>query len=284
MKKFIIVCSTTALLTIALITNSYSQWGPITDRFKKVGSAVKTAGKATIKFSTAPYKTMYNTGKVVTGHGSLRTIYRPYTDISKTIGAGVPNAVDLLNTPNTVIYNQGMKLSRNLGSPGKIIYDISTVGNQLSNQLGVGVTNSVGNTLSGQNPLQIISSPLAAAIREARQRHISEARPLPANIKAALKGYFPEAILDRAKYCVGNIEITLPSFIEFFFDQDGVAVDDVIVFRSTPSPYVDWLWVHELTHLQQYQRMGIESFAYNYMKDHNALEKEANAKANSFIY
>lgn len=281
------------LLIFLCANNAYSQWGAIKCGFKKAGRAVKTAGKVTVKGTVAPYKTIYNTGKVVTRKGSLKTIYKPYTDISKTVGSGIPNAVDLLNKPNDFLYQQALKFSGNFGNTGKFIFDVSTFTNQLSNQLGVAGSNSAGNTIRGQNPLQVVAAPLAAAIRAARQRHLAEAKPLPVNIKQALLNYFPRSILDKAKYCQGDIQITLPNFIgrgqKWFGDIPfAVTVGDIIVFNVTPplepNNLKEWhWWIHEITHLQQYEKMGIERFAFNYILDHGSLENEADERADLLL-
>jgi hypothetical protein len=268
--------------------NAYSQWKV----FKKLGGAIKTTGKTLTKVTTAPYRTIYNTGKVVTGNAGPKTIYKPYTDVTKDVGTALNKSADLFNWPYNFIYSQALEYSGKFGNTGKFIFDISTFLNQLSNQYSDAGINSLSNALKGQNPAQVIGVPLAAAIKAARQRHLAEAKPLPPNIKEALLEYFPRHILDKAKYCIGDIQITLPNFIgqgqKLFGDASfAVTVDDIIVFNVTPPLYPtdirQWKWwIHEITHIQQYSKLGVEGFAFRYVLNHGSIENEAINYANSF--
>lgn len=257
------------------------------DILSSVGNAVGTVVNSGVQMLTAPTQVVINSAKVATGNASPSTIYQPYQQIANTVGSGIPNAVDLVNRPGTFLYDKALAFSNNFGTPGKFVFDVATFSNQFYNQLGTSGANAVGNVLKGQNPFQVVAAPLAAAIRAARQRHLADAQPLPANIKQALAGYFSPSTLNRAKYCVGNVEITLPNFIGqgqklFGNDYFAVTVDDIIVFNNQPPPYATSWWVHELTHVEQYERMGVEMFAYNYARDYNGIEREATQKANRF--
>lgn len=125
-------------------------------------------------------------------------------------------------------------------------------------------------------------------MRAARARHYTNSSPIPEDVKNALRGNFNESTLNRARYSIGTIEITLPNFIgqgaKFMGgDSYAVTVDDIIVFNTNPGSYINnanW-WAHEMTHVQQYERMGVETFAFNYMRDAgNSLESEAVNNAN----
>lgn len=149
-------------------------------------------------------------------------------------------------------------------------------------RLAVSGGQALVDTLKGQNPLHMAAAPLAAAIRAARERHLPNARPLPDDVVNELRPFIDGATLARAKYAVGKVEITLPAFIgrgaHFMGNGFAVVVDDVIVFNEAPPTFAanpSW-WGHEVTHVAQYGRWGVEAFAYKFVKDlGDAIEGEA---------
>lgn len=153
-----------------------------------------------------------------------------------------------------------------------------------SDALGT-VTIVAGNVLAGHDPRQVYAAPLAAAIHQARDAHIDGAQPIPDSIKQALHGTIPDDVLENARYTKGQLEITIANVLDHSrvaLGDDGFAVpvDDVIVFSDPPSSDPDddqalhW-WAHELTHVCQYSRWGVEEFALNYMNNYSAVEKDA---------
>jgi hypothetical protein len=255
------------------------------DILKAAGSIVKTG----VQITTAPYQALVNTGKALIGNGSVNQIYKPYQDAAVTAGQTVTQTGSVLSSPEMVIMQKAQNFAAAVGGkPGEFIFDIGTFTNRYYSDLGISAVNNIGGVLQGQNIFQIAGAPLAAAVRAAREKYISIAQPIPQSVKDALKGYFSDATLARAKYTIGDIEITLPNFIgqgaKFFGNEKyAVTVDDIIVFNSDPGNYSDnpnW-WAHEMTHVQQYENMGVETFAYNYIKDlGRTLEGEAINNAN----
>jgi hypothetical protein len=59
----------------------------------------------------------------------------------------------------------------------------------------------------------------------------------------------------------------------------AVTVGDVIFFRDPRRAEDALLWAHELTHVEQYRRLGVEAFATRYLQQAWVLEQEAIAKA-----
>ena len=58
---------------------------------------------------------------------------------------------------------------------------------------------------------------------------------------------------------------------------------DVILFKSDQVAETDLkIWAHELTHVMQYQRWGVDGFAERYVRDSAAVEQEAIDNANRF--
>lgn len=146
------------------------------------------------------------------------------------------------------------------------------------------------NILRQENPLQIVSVPLAAAIREGRERFNGQAVPLPDDVKAGLAGFYEAGVLERARYAVGTMEITLPNGIgqvQKFGDKDfAVTADDIIVFNVAPPAFKDdpWWWGHEVTHVEQYKQMGVEEFARRYVFSAGAdLENPANRRGDQVL-
>lgn len=273
------------VLTLLPLT-VYPQFGNLLNSVKNtLGDVVNLGTQVTV----APYQSVINATQVVTNGASVSTIYQPYQQIGQTAGAAIPGAVQLANTPSATIYSEALRFSNNFGAPGAFIFDVGTFANQFYTNFGASTSYAVANILRGQNPFQVVSAPLAAAIRAARERHFAQSQPIPQHIKAALSGYFGSSTLNRARYCVGNVEITLPNFIGQGQKLNGsdhyaVVVDDIIIFNSQPPNYATSWWVHELTHVEQYEQMGIELFAFNYARDANGIESAADQRGSSFRY
>ena len=231
---------------------------------------------------------MINAGRAATGNANPSEIYRPFQNLASSAGQSVNLTSTAVTDPQRYLFDRAQAFARLAGAPGEFIFDVGTFANQYYTDLANSGVQNIGGILQGQNVFQLSAAPLAAAIRAARDRHAAGAQPLPDNMKAALRGHFDESTLSRAKYAVGSIQITLPNFIgrgaKLFGTDHAVTVDDIIVFNATPPSFGEakFWWVHELTHVQQYERMGIEAFAYEYMRNHQRLEDDADANARRF--
>ena len=127
---------------------------------------------------------------------------------------------------------------------------------------------------------------LAALIQAARENAIaSGVRPIPAGIQRALLGYFPDAVLRKVRFAGGGADaITLPGLALTYGHIDAVTLSDVILFRDENAARSDTkLWAHELTHVMQYERWGVEGFAERYVRDFPSIEKEARDNADRFV-
>lgn len=253
--------------------------------FKKLTDAAGSIVNTGVKVVTAQPTAIINTGRVIVGDARPSEIYKPYQELARSTGRTVGATTEVINDPRQFIFNRAQQFAALGGKPGEFIFDVGTFTNQIYTELAIAGLHNTSGILQGQNILQLSAIPLAAALRAARERHLQGARPLPDDVKAALKGHFSDSTLSRAKYSVGDIQITLPNFIgkgKKLFDQDAVVVDDIIVFRSPPPAYQDnpcW-WSHEVTHVQQYEKLGVEAFAYQYLKDKGgAIESEADNNA-----
>ena len=126
---------------------------------------------------------------------------------------------------------------------------------------------------------------LAQSIEAARARAIAEGvHPVPSGVYRGLLGYFPHGLLRNVRFAAGRAEgIALPSLAFTYGDAAAVTLGDVVLFRDPLKAQTDLkLWAHELTHMLQYQRWGIEGFAERYVRDSRAVEKEAYDNADRF--
>jgi hypothetical protein len=133
--------------------------------------------------------------------------------------------------------------------------------------------------------LDYAGTALGDLIDSARQQAIADGvRPLPPGVYRALLGYFPAALLQRARYAVGGTpRLSLPMLAFSYGDALAITLGDVILFKTARAAENDLkLWAHELTHVMQYQRWGIEGFADRYVRDSASVEREAIDNANRF--
>jgi Domain of unknown function (DUF4157) len=133
--------------------------------------------------------------------------------------------------------------------------------------------------------LDYASSALAALIDGARQQSIADGvRPIPPGVYRALLGYFPSTLLQKCRYATGDARaLTLPALAFAYGDATAITLGDVVLFRNEQLAETDLkLWAHELTHVMQYQRWGIDGFAERYVRDSHAVEQEAIDNANRF--
>ena len=137
---------------------------------------------------------------------------------------------------------------------------------------------------------------LAASIRDARNRHLARSKPIPENVKQGLRAFIPESILNKARYAIGKCEVSLPNIInkgkealskvKLFQDHGNhaVTVGHLIVFREDPGQNLTRFWAHEMMHVVQYEEMGIDKFAFEYLITRSKpIEKEAEDEARKIV-
>ena len=113
-----------------------------------------------------------------------------------------------------------------------------------------------------------------AAARDAAKAEGVE--PIPAPIRAALRGYVAEQTLDRVRWRVGVNDLALPQSLVRFNEVQAMTLDDVIVFQDRHAALDDpKLWAHELKHVMQFEAWGVDGFAARYLTDYGAIEHEA---------
>jgi len=121
---------------------------------------------------------------------------------------------------------------------------------------------------------------LAGAIRHAAAQARYGAQPVPDHIRQQLAPYIPVSILNKAMWNTfdGN-RITLDTqLMRACWDSIGaITLDNVVVFKQGASVNDASMWAHELTHVMQYDNMGVETFAFTYTYNWNELENPAYA-------
>jgi hypothetical protein len=107
---------------------------------------------------------------------------------------------------------------------------------------------------------------------------------MPPQIRAQLEPYFPASILDKAKWTAAA-GISLDGMLTNWFALEGaITLGEVIAFSGGVLVSEDVeLWAHELTHVMQYERLGIETFAFEYLQDFTVLESEARGNASRIM-
>lgn len=133
--------------------------------------------------------------------------------------------------------------------------------------------------------LDYAAEALASLIDAARRQAIADGvSAIPAGIYRSLLGFFPPDLLHRVRYAVGSTEpLALPSLAFAYGDAVAMTLGEVVLFRSEDQALEDAAtWAHELTHVMQYQRWGIEGFADRYVRDSAAVEQEAIDNARRF--
>lgn len=127
---------------------------------------------------------------------------------------------------------------------------------------------------------------LAEAIRHSRNdARGAGTRSIPPDIHRALSVHFNQNLLRRVQFRVGQgNDLSVQANAIRFGDAVAVALIDTIVFKS--GGYVNdvALWAHELGHIMQYEKWGLGDFAKKYVRDYAAVEREADAISQDFLY
>ena len=117
-------------------------------------------------------------------------------------------------------------------------------------------------------------------IQQSRDRLVAGGvEPIPLHIRSQLEPYFDLAVLESARYRVGD-EVVLNAGNTLLRNPDvnAVTLIDVIVFRHEEDARDNVaLWAHELKHVEQYLDWGVAEFARRYTQDFRAVERPAYA-------
>lgn len=132
-----------------------------------------------------------------------------------------------------------------------------------------------------QHSTRLTAPVLAQAIRHGEAQALrAGSRQLPASMQKLLAPHFSRDILSSTRWTVGRGRVDLGTIItEQFMDEGAIALNRQIVFSSERLTGNVWMWAHELAHVEQYRRLGINGFAAAYIADWRAIEREATRRA-----
>lgn len=130
----------------------------------------------------------------------------------------------------------------------------------------------------------------ATLLRNAILRSRSEAiragvQPIPLQIRSALRGFYPDTLLDRVRYRVGGgSDQSLQLNVIQYGERAAITLDEVVVFADAQDAAGNAeLWVHELWHVQQFAQWGVDDFARRYARDYRSVEADAEAAATRYL-
>ena len=126
---------------------------------------------------------------------------------------------------------------------------------------------------------------LAGAIRlSASEALREEVRPVPDELHEHLARHYGRKLVGSIRWTVRGRRLELGSLLTAWVLEEGaVTLDRVIVFDNEALAGNLWLWAHEMAHVEQYQRLGVERFAAAYLADWQGMEAEATTRANAVV-
>lgn len=133
--------------------------------------------------------------------------------------------------------------------------------------------------------LDIAASALAGALQHSRdEARAAGTFPMPRHIRAALLTHYPADLLDSIEYRVGIAEdATIQSLSIRYGEATAVTTIDTITFADPWDAENNIaLWAHEVKHVEQFRDWGVYDFARRYVRDPEAVERDAYAVGASF--
>ncbi|WP_083528502.1 DUF4157 domain-containing protein [Hyphomicrobium sp. CS1BSMeth3] len=108
--------------------------------------------------------------------------------------------------------------------------------------------------------------------------------PIPPHIRQQLAGFYSDAILNRARFKIGDPGVfNLANLSIRYGSAAAVTLIDVIVFKNHNDAYYNpTLWAHELKHVEQFANWGTRDFTIRYLRSWNSVENEAYDAQNRF--
>ncbi|WP_374396178.1 DUF4157 domain-containing protein [Tabrizicola sp.] len=128
--------------------------------------------------------------------------------------------------------------------------------------------------------VEIAATALANALVASRDAAWEQGtRPMPPQIREALLRWYPPDLLDSVEYRVGVAEdASLQSLSMRYSDATALTAIDTIIFHDSRDAQTNIaLWGHEVKHVEQFRNWGLMDFARRYVRDHEAVEREAYA-------
>jgi hypothetical protein len=122
--------------------------------------------------------------------------------------------------------------------------------------------------------IEIVSGLVAGYIESNRRKYIELAEPLPTGKQTLLSPFFPADVLSDARSATARPRLLNPGFysqlralgIKRLPDLANVAAITFIDVIVHQAPLTDDLLFHELVHIVQYRKLGLQEFARLYVK------------------
>lgn len=109
--------------------------------------------------------------------------------------------------------------------------------------------------------------------------------PLPAGLRRILEPFFADSTLDRARWTIVSDRLGLGSLITATMPRyKALTLEDTIVFRDPADARRLDVWIHELSHIEQYERAGgTPKFARQYLASWDSMELASVRRTNGIL-
>lgn len=114
---------------------------------------------------------------------------------------------------------------------------------------------------------------IATWLQGSRETAFPASQPIPPHVRAQLRGFVPEDVLNRARYKVDDSGVlnAAADILRIRADIAAVTLVDVIVFRHGSDAQSNYkLWAHELKHVRQYMDWGTLDFGIHSARNYNS--------------
>lgn len=161
--------------------------------------------------------------------------------------------------------------------------DYAPLRNSLAQAKKAAANSFVGTRVFGTNAA--VDALQAAILLSRDNARNAGTQPVPEAIRSQLEPYFPAYILEKTQWTYPHRKLDLGAFIAAWYRKHGGAVTlkDTIVYSDTKAVAQRYLWAHELTHVMQFEELGVENFARIYITNPQFLEEQAWDNARSII-
>ncbi len=130
-------------------------------------------------------------------------------------------------------------------------------------------------------------SPLLSTLIQRSRNGAAEegTMPLPAGLRRTLEPFFADSTLDRARWTIASDRLGLGSLITATMPRyKALTLEDTIVFRDLADTRRLDVWIHELSHVEQYERAGgTPKFARQYLASWDAMELASVRRTNGIL-
>lgn len=171
-----------------------------------------------------------------------------------------------------VLYAGGVRALLRMDPPN---VDYGALRSALSQALDAADRNLEGTRRAGN---QAAAVALERAIRHSRANARRDGvQPIPPELREQFKDYFPAHILEKVRWAYPSRNLDLGSAVAAWYRSHGGAVtlQDTIIYSNADAAAHRYLWAHELTHVMQFEELGLKDFTRVYVTNPQMLERQA---------